>query len=95
MLGHSCEEFEIGRLREVWARERGRFDATRRRSEYEESPKPRQPKRKAETTVSRDQLLEKALEEGLQETFLASDAVAVIEPAGPWPLSEQATRKRA
>ncbi len=49
--------------------------------------KARQPKRKAERTESRDQRLEKALEEGLQETFPASDAVSVTEPAGPRPMS--------
>jgi hypothetical protein len=34
--------------------------------------------------VERDRL-EKALEEGLRETFPASDAVAVVQPAPPEP----------
>jgi hypothetical protein len=36
------------------------------------------------TDVERDRL-EKALEEGLRETFPASDAVAVVQPAPPEP----------
>jgi hypothetical protein len=57
--------------------------------------KVRQPKSKAERAESIDRRLENALEEGLLETFPASDAVSVIEPAGPRPLSDRATRKRA
>lgn len=60
-----------------------------------EAATPRPAKRKAARTRSRDQRLEKALEQGLRETFPASDAVAVIEPAGPWPMKKRAIRKRA
>jgi len=53
-----------------------------------------QPKRKAARTESRDRRLEKALEEGLEETFLASDAVSVTEPAAARPMSGRAVRKQ-
>ena len=43
--------------------------------------KAKQPKREVEKKKSRQQRLERALEEGLEETFPASDAVAVTEPA--------------
>ena len=39
------------------------------------------PKRKAEKKEERRLRLEAALQQGLEETFPASDAVAVIEPA--------------
>jgi len=39
------------------------------------------PTRKAEKKEERRQRLEAALQQGLEETFPASDAVAVIEPA--------------
>ena len=39
---------------------------------------------RSKTDVERDRL-EKALEEGLRETFPASDAVAVVQPAPPEP----------
>jgi nicotinate phosphoribosyltransferase len=38
--------------------------------------------------------LERALEEGLEETFPASDAVAVIEPAATRPGNNITERKR-
>jgi hypothetical protein len=56
---------------------------------------PSQPKCKAARTEGRDRRLEKALEEGLQETFRASDAVSVTEPAGPRPVSRRAIHTRA
>jgi nicotinate phosphoribosyltransferase len=43
-------------------------------------PKPKRPK-PAEKRGKRLQRLERELEEGLEETFPASDAVAVTEPA--------------
>ena len=43
--------------------------------------KSRPPTRSAGKKENRRQRLERALEEGLQETFPASDAVAVTEPA--------------
>ena len=39
---------------------------------------------RSKTDAERDRL-EKALEEGLRETFPASDAVAVVQPAPPEP----------
>jgi hypothetical protein len=42
-----------------------------------------QPTHKAATREAKDRRLEKALEEGLLETFPASDAVSVTEPVGP------------
>ena len=39
------------------------------------------PKSEVEKKENRRQRLERALEEGLEETFPASDAVAVTEPA--------------
>ena len=39
------------------------------------------PKRNIEKKENRRQRLERALDEGLQETFPASDALAVTEPA--------------
>ena len=59
------------------------------------SSKPRQPKRKAPRMEGQDQRLEKALEEGLQETIPTSDAVSVTGPAGPRPISRLAIRQRA
>jgi hypothetical protein len=56
---------------------------------------PRQPKRTAARTEGRDRRREKALEEGLQETFPASDAVSVTEPAGPRSMSRRVIRMRA
>jgi nicotinate phosphoribosyltransferase len=43
--------------------------------------KTKRPKPDADTKGSRRQRLEKALEEGLEGTFPASDPVAVTEPA--------------
>jgi hypothetical protein len=37
-------------------------------------------KRPAERATARERLLEQALEEGLLDTFPASDAVAVVQP---------------
>ncbi len=42
-----------------------------------------QPKYKAVKRENSDRRLEEALDEGLQETFTASDAVSVTEPTGP------------
>jgi hypothetical protein len=54
------------------------------------------PKRQAARSRRADRHLKQALDEGLQETFPASDAVSVTEPAGPrQPVSERARRKRA
>jgi hypothetical protein len=47
---------------------------------------------KKENKAKKPRRLEKALEEGLKETFPASDAVAVTEPM---PSSSRGTRKRA
>ncbi len=49
------------------------------------STKAKRPKLNAEKKENRRQRLEKALEEGLEETFPASDAVAVTEPAATRP----------
>jgi hypothetical protein len=54
-----------------------------------------QPTHKAATREARDRRLEKALEEGLLETFPASDAVSVTEPVGPRPMRRRARHKRA
>lgn len=43
--------------------------------------KTRRPKGAAQNVENRRQRLERALEEGLEETFPASDAVAITEPA--------------
>jgi hypothetical protein len=43
--------------------------------------KPKQPKSKSARKESQRQRLDKALEEGLLETFPASDALAVTKPA--------------
>ena len=43
--------------------------------------KSKQPKSKSARKESERQRLDKALEEGLQETFPASDALAITEPA--------------
>jgi hypothetical protein len=51
---------------------------TDRRREYRTCPASRNPPKK---TTNRDQKLERELEEGLEETFPASDPVAVTEPA--------------
>jgi hypothetical protein len=48
-------------------------------------PQKLSPKKKAD----RRQRLEKALEEGLEETFPASDAVAVTEPAPTRPCNNR------
>jgi hypothetical protein len=48
----------------------------------------KQPRRDTEGKISRRERLEKALEEGLEETFPASDAVAVVEPAPTRPGSD-------
>jgi hypothetical protein len=95
-LGHPCEEFENrAALRVTGARtQKVRYGVTGSQN-MRKASKMRKPKRKAARTESRNQRLEKALEEGLQETFPASDAVSVTEPAGPRPLSDRATRKRA
>ena len=47
--------------------------------------KAKPPKSDAEKKKDRRQRLEKALEEGLEATFPASDAVAVTEPAPTLP----------
>ena len=52
----------------------------RRGCEYMPRTKAKRPKRDAETK-NRRYRLDKALEEGLEETFPASDVVAVTEPA--------------
>ena len=45
----------------------------------------KRPKRKVDKKEDRRQRLERVLQEGLEETFPASDAVAVTEPAStPW-----------
>ena len=49
-------------------------------------------KAKKENKAKKSRRLEKALEEGLKETFPASDAVAVTEPT---PNSSRGKRKRA
>lgn len=50
---------------------------------------------KAAKRRSRDRRLEQALDEGLRETFPASDVVSVTEPTGPrHPVSGRARRKR-
>jgi hypothetical protein len=55
-----------------------------------------QQKHKVIKRKSPDRRLERALDEGLQETFPASDAVSVTEPTGPrQPVSARARRKRA
>lgn len=43
--------------------------------------KPKRRKREVDEKEDKRQRLERALDEGLEETFPASDAVAVIEPA--------------
>jgi len=50
----------------------------------------KQPKRDVEIKENRKQRLERALEEGLEETFPASDAVAVTEPAATPPGDDRA-----
>jgi hypothetical protein len=57
--------------------------------------KARQPTHKATRPETKDRRLEKALEEGLLETFPASDAVSVTEPVGPRPMQRRARHKRA
>jgi hypothetical protein len=52
----------------------------------------KRPSRKVDRTKQRRQRLEDALQEGLEETFPASDAVAVTEPA-PTPCDEIATSR--
>jgi hypothetical protein len=52
----------------------------------------KRPKRKVDSEEQRRQRLEDALQEGLEETFPASDAVAVTEPA---PASCDKNRDRA
>ena len=53
-----------------------------------------QSKHKAINRGSPDRHLEQALDEGLQETFPASDAVSATEPAGPQqPVTAPARRK--
>jgi hypothetical protein len=55
-----------------------------------------QPKHKAGKRRGPDRRLEQALDEGLQETFPASDAVSLTEPAGPRRrASARPRRKRA
>lgn len=53
------------------------------------------PKRNAEKKENRRQRLERALEEGLEETFPASDAVAVTEPAPTPPGNNRKRKPRA
>jgi len=50
------------------------------------TPKQRRPRQRQEQQPSEDRRLEAALEEGLEETFPASDPVAVTEPRRHWPL---------
>jgi len=54
--------------------------------------KAKRPKREVENNENRRQRLERALDEGLEETFPASDAVAVTEPE---PIGPGDNRKRA
>lgn len=64
-----------------------------RRSKKELAKKrPKTAKKVKEENKAKKRRLEKALEEGLKETFPASDAVAVTEPA---PNSPRGKRKRA
>ena len=54
--------------------------------------KTRRQKPSSETPEDKRRRLDEALEEGLKETFPASDAVAVIEPA---PAADSSNRNRA
>jgi hypothetical protein len=47
--------------------------------------KAKRPKRKVDKKANRRQRLERTLDESLKETFTASDAVALTEPASPRP----------
>jgi len=49
----------------------------------------KRPKSKASNKEKKRQQLEKALEEGLKETFPASDAVAVTEPTPRGPRTKR------
>jgi hypothetical protein len=86
VLGYSYEEFEIGRLR------LGRvLLAINPDAEEMNMPttKAKWPKIEAEKKEKRQQRLERALEEGLEETFPASDPVAVTEPAPTPPCNDR------
>jgi hypothetical protein len=54
-------------------------------------PHPKSPHRKKPARTSRDEALEDALEEGLEETFPGSDPVNVVQPA---PSKEDAHPRR-
>jgi hypothetical protein len=54
--------------------------------------KPAAHKQPAQTRLEQTQL-EQALEEGLEDTFPASDAIAVVQPAPPDPNTGRRTQK--
>jgi hypothetical protein len=72
MLGSDEDDADCERMHSGWRERRRRMSSGRQT---------KRSKRDTEGRESRKERLEKALEEGLEETFPASDAVAVTEPA--------------
>jgi hypothetical protein len=75
---------------QAWDMRRRWNDQPRRRWKYMPGTKAKRPKRSAEEKRRQD--LDKALEEGLEETFPVSDVVAVTQPA-PTPPSKNRNRE--
>jgi hypothetical protein len=82
-----------GRRRNVTAKPTHKLDE---RKAAKKQPKPMPPNRPvdhAARPANRLRQLEEALEEGLEGTFPASDAVAAVQPAPPDPDTERKSRK--